>query len=79
MRRPPAVTPPRPQKQSRCRLCGRTLPAWLPMARHPESAMLLHHLEDLHPGASGPSLARMATEDIGTVAAEAYEVVEGPA
>ena len=38
--------------------------------------MLLHHLSDRHPDQVGPYLARMRTEDIATVAAEAYEVVE---
>jgi hypothetical protein len=37
--------------------------------------MLLHHLADRHPTEAKPSLARMATEDIATVAA-AYEVIE---
>jgi hypothetical protein len=38
--------------------------------------MLLHHLADLHPAEARPYLKRMETEDIATVAAEAYEVVE---
>jgi hypothetical protein len=38
--------------------------------------MLLHHLSAMHPAEVGPYLARMRTEDIATVAAEAYEVVE---
>jgi hypothetical protein len=38
--------------------------------------MLLHHLGDMHPAEVGPYLKRMRTEDIATVAAEAYEVVE---
>jgi hypothetical protein len=37
--------------------------------------MLLHHLGDMHPTEIGPYPARMRTEDIATVAAEAYEVV----
>jgi hypothetical protein len=86
-----------PTRCYRCHYCGRILPAWLPMAKRPNGAML--------PGASQrpctpqrsvptwracgrmgsgrlsgvgalPYLARMRTEDIGTVAAEAYEVVE---
>ena len=65
-----------PRRQYRCRVCGRLLPAWLPAAKRPNGAMRLHHLSDLHPTEIGPSLARMRTEDIATVAAEAYEVVE---
>jgi hypothetical protein len=38
--------------------------------------MLLHHLSDWHPSEAGPYLERMRTEDIATVAAKAYEVVE---
>jgi hypothetical protein len=34
------------------------------------------HLSQQHPGQRGPYLKRMLTEDITTVAAEAYEVVE---
>jgi hypothetical protein len=37
---------------------------------------MLHHLGDWHPSQVGPYLRRMETEDIGTVAAEAFEVVE---
>jgi hypothetical protein len=37
--------------------------------------MLLHPLGDRHPDQVGPYLKRMATEEIATVAAEAYEVV----
>jgi len=38
--------------------------------------MRLHHLSDWYPSAVGPYLERMRTEDIATVAAKAYEVVE---
>ena len=38
--------------------------------------MLVHHLSLMHPAEVGPYLDHMATEDIATVAAEAYEVVE---
>ena len=65
-----------PRKRYRCIYCGLLLPAWLPVAKRPEGAMLLHHLSDRHPDQVGPYLARMRTEDIATVAAEAYEVVE---
>jgi hypothetical protein len=65
-----------PTKRYRCRYCGRKLPAWLPVAKRPWGPMLLHHLGTMHPAEVGPYLARMRTEDITTVAAEAYEVVE---
>jgi hypothetical protein len=57
-----------PQKRSRCRVCGRVLPAWLAAAQRPNGAMLLHHLGDMHPSEVRPYLKRMATEDIATVA-----------
>jgi hypothetical protein len=60
----------------RCKYCGRVLPAWLPAAKRPNGAMLLHHLADMHPTEARPYLTRMATEDIATVAAEASEAVE---
>jgi hypothetical protein len=44
----------------------------------PDGPMLVHHLFLMHPAEVGPYLARMRTEDIATVAAEAYEVVEEP-
>jgi hypothetical protein len=71
------MTPSQPrQKRYRCRSCGRELPGWLPAVQRPNGAMLLHHLGDRHPSEAGPYLKRMATEDIATVAAEAYEVIE---
>jgi hypothetical protein len=51
------------------------LNAWLPVAKRPDGPMLVGHLSLMHPAEVGPYLARMATEDIATVAAEAYEVV----
>jgi hypothetical protein len=45
-------------------------------AQRPDSAMLLHHLADRHSTEARPSLKRMATEGIATVAAEASEAVE---
>jgi hypothetical protein len=66
-----------PQKHYRCHVCGRVLPAWLPAAQEPDGTRLLNHLSQQHPDQVGPYLDRMhRTEDIGTVAAEAYEVVE---
>jgi hypothetical protein len=38
--------------------------------------MLLNHLSMMHPPEVTPYLERMRTEDIGTVAMEAYERVE---
>jgi hypothetical protein len=66
-----------PEKRYRCRFCGAILPAWLPVAQRPNGAMLLQHLGARHPTEVRPYLERMRTEDIATVAAEAYEVVEG--
>jgi hypothetical protein len=37
-----------PQNRYRCRFCGRELPAWLPVAKRPESSMLLYHLGQHH-------------------------------
>ncbi|HEX9868035.1 MAG TPA: hypothetical protein VGC99_05465 [Candidatus Tectomicrobia bacterium] len=72
------MTPLHPRRRSRCWFCGRVLPAWLPVAQRPNGAMLLGHLSQSHPEQVGPYLARMETEDIGTVAAPAYEVIEEP-
>jgi hypothetical protein len=60
----------------RCRFCGRELPAWLPVAQRPWEPMLLHHLSLMHLTEVGPYLARMRTEDIATVAAEAFDVIK---
>jgi hypothetical protein len=65
-----------PHLPYRCRFCSQILPAWLPVAKRPDGAMLLHHLSQCHPVELRPYLARMATECITTVAAEAYEVVK---
>jgi hypothetical protein len=46
------------------------------VAKRPWGPMLVHHLSTMHPAEVGPYLARLRTEDIATVAAEAYEVVE---
>jgi hypothetical protein len=51
--------------------CSVVLPAWLPVAKQLDGTMSLHHRDQ-----AGPYLDRLRTEDIGTVAAEAYEVVE---
>jgi hypothetical protein len=61
----------------RCPLCGAVLPAWWPVAQEPNGAMLLHHLSFQHPDQVKAYLDRMhRDEDIGTMAAEAYEMVE---
>jgi hypothetical protein len=65
-----------PQKRDRCKYCGLEFPAWQPAAKRPDGPMLLHHLSLMHPAEVVPYLARMRTEDIATVAAEAYEVEE---
>lgn len=65
-----------PSIHVRCRLCGCILPGWLRVFNQPNSAMLLGHLSAMHPDEVGPYLRRMATEDIGTVAMEAYERVD---
>ena len=64
------------RRRYRCRFCSCILPAWLPVAKRPDGAMLLYHLGQHHPDQVGPYLERMRTECIATVAAEAYEVVE---
>jgi hypothetical protein len=67
-----------PHRRYRCRFCGLRLPAWLPAAKRPNGAMLLNHLSMNHRAEAAVLvlLARMRTEDIATVAAEAFEVVE---
>jgi hypothetical protein len=65
-----------PRKRYRCRFCGAMLNTYLPWAKAPNGALLLGHLGQHHPDQVGPYLERMQTEDIATVAAEAFEVVE---
>jgi hypothetical protein len=60
----------------RCTLCGAILPGWLRVFNRPHGAMLLNHLSAMHPAEVGPYLERMRTEDIGTMAMEAFERVE---
>jgi hypothetical protein len=67
---------PSPSIQVRCRLCGHVLPGWLRIDNKPNGAMLLNHLPMMHPAEVTPHLERMRTEDIGTVAMEAFERVE---
>jgi hypothetical protein len=70
MTRPPA------HQRYRRRFCGHDFNAWLPAAKRPNRSMLLYHLSQQHHDRVGPYLERMRTEDIGTVAAEAFEVIE---
>jgi hypothetical protein len=63
-------------RRYRCRFCRRVLNAWLPAAQGPDGALLLGHLSQQHPDHVGPYLDRMRTEDIATVAAQAFEVDE---
>jgi hypothetical protein len=63
-------------KRDRCRLCGPLWPAWLPVARRPDSSMLLHHLGDRHPDQAGPYLRRMETECIDRGLLEVFALVE---
>jgi hypothetical protein len=53
-------------------------PAGLRLDNKPNGTMLLHHLSMMHPAAVKPYLDRMRTEDIGTVAMEAFERVNLP-
>jgi hypothetical protein len=62
--------------QVRCRYCQGILPGWFSILNVPNGAMLLHHLGQMHSVALKPLLERMRTEDIGTVAMEAFERLE---
>jgi len=66
-----------PRKRYRCIYCGAKLPAWLPVAKRPEGAMLLYHLGQHHLEAAGPYLRRMEVESIDRVLSELFERVEG--
>jgi hypothetical protein len=60
-----------------CRHCGVLLPGWLPVLKRPNGALLLGHLGQAHRDQVGAYLARMGgDDDIGEIAAEAYELVE---
>jgi hypothetical protein len=63
-------------KRFKDRFCGAVLPAWLRVPKQPDGAMLLYHLSQQYMDQITPYLERMRTEHIGTVAAEAFEVVE---
>jgi hypothetical protein len=67
-----------PRRRYRCRYCGLRFNAWLPWAKAPNGVLLFGHLSQHHADQMGPYLRRIdAGEAITTVAAEAYEVVEG--
>jgi hypothetical protein len=66
-----------PRRRYRCRFCGALLNAWLPVAKRPESSMLLYHLGQHHLDEAAPYLRRMETEGITRVLAELFEGVEG--
>jgi hypothetical protein len=61
----------------RCRVCGAVLPGWRRLPNRPDGALLLHYLANWHMAEPRPLLQRMETEDIGTVAMEAFERVGG--
>jgi hypothetical protein len=71
------ILPP-PQQRYRCRFCGLLLNAWLPVFQAPDGALLLGHLTQHHRAEARATLARLreTMEEIATVAAEAFEVVE---
>ena len=74
------MIPPRSQRRDRCRSCGQVLNAWLAVLKRPNGVPLLGHLGLLHRDKIGAYLDRMHHDDeIGPVAAEAFEVIEGDA
>jgi hypothetical protein len=63
----------------RCTLCGCELPAWLPVAKRPDGAMLLHHLAQDHPDQIPAYVAwTTAGQAIADAAAAIYEIVDVP-
>jgi hypothetical protein len=66
------MTQPRMSTRFRCRFCGTTLPACLPVPQVLDGAMLLGHLSHRHPEEIGPLLEQMrTTEDMSQVAVQA--------
>ena len=64
-------------RRFKCKFCGAILRAWLPVGQEINGAMLLSHLSQSHRAESPTDVNRMQrTEDIGTIAAEALEVIE---
>jgi hypothetical protein len=63
----------------RCTLCGCELPAWLPVAKRPDGAMLLHHLAQDHPDQIPAYVERTnAGQAIADAAAAIYETIDVP-
>ena len=56
----------------RCRLCGAIFTSWLPVPNMRHAALLMDHLSRCHLVTFIPLRRRMATEDLGTVAMEAF-------
>jgi hypothetical protein len=66
-----------PDVRVRSRLCGAALPGFFSITGEPNGAILLQHLGAMPRGEVNAYLDRMhRTEDIATVAMEAFEVVE---
>jgi hypothetical protein len=65
------------RRRYRCRFCSALLPAWFPVAKRPNSAMLLYHLGQDHIKEARPYLRRMETESINRVLAELFEGSRG--
>jgi hypothetical protein len=64
-------------RRYRCLSCGAVLPAWLPVAKRPDGALLLHHLAQQHPDQVGAYLDQIHTDaDHDRVVVQAYTVVE---
>ena len=63
--------------QVRWRYCECLFPGILRIDNTSNGALLLNHLSAMHPDEVGPYLRRIETEDIGTVAMEAFARVEG--
>jgi hypothetical protein len=67
------------RRRYRCTLCGCELPAWLPVAKRPDGAMLLHHLAQDHPDQIPGYVERTnAGQAIADAAAAIYEVIDAP-
>jgi hypothetical protein len=63
----------------RCKLCGCELPAWLPVAKRPDGAMLLHHLAQDHREQTPAYVERTnAGQTIADAATAIYEVIDTP-
>jgi hypothetical protein len=63
-----------PTRRYRCRYCGAELPAWLPVAKRPDGALLLGHLAQRHPLEIKPYLARIAAgADIAETVVEVFD------